>query len=173
MQHLNGDPTIVGQSITLDGRSYTVIGILPRNFRALSGFGLSPDVYLPAFVPNMNFAVFARLKPGMTIAQAKAATQTVAQHIFEKDPDVKHPEAIVEAVAGFARLTDPQAMSIGAFFLVLMTLAGFVLLIACANVASLLLARASTTQREIAVRLSLAQPSDSGSPRFSITPSRR
>jgi len=157
-KHYNGDPSIVGRAINLDGRAYTVVGILPEAHRTLMGFGFSPDVYLPRYIDDTVLAIYARLQPGMTLGEARAALATVAQRL-----DASFPEhwkyarnCVVAPIAGFARLQqERELMTIGFFFAMLLVVVGLVLLIACVNVASLLLARASARRQEIAIRLSL------------------
>ncbi len=157
-RHFNGDPGILGRAINLNGKPYTVVGILSESHRTVFGFGLAPDVYVPPYLPNTMLAMYARLKPGMTLGEAQAAVRTVATRL-----DVAQPErqkwAInmnVSPISGFARLkTEPQIMTIGLFFVLLLIIVGLVLLVACINVASLLLARASARRREMAIRLSI------------------
>ena len=78
---LRGDPAIVGRTLRLDGRAYTVVGILPSDYRSLIGFGYSPDVYVPRYQDDTILAIYARLKPGMTIGQARAGLAAVGRRL--------------------------------------------------------------------------------------------
>ncbi|HEY7333598.1 MAG TPA: ABC transporter permease [Bryobacteraceae bacterium] len=157
-RNFGADPAIIGRAIELEGKTYTVAGILPRSHRALHGFGYSPDVYVPRYLDDTTLQMYARLRPGMTRDQALAAVRAVAARIdsvypapFKYATNVSvSPLMTLEEIAG-----DPQGIAIGLFFAALLIVAGLVLLIACINVANLLLARASARRREIAVRLSL------------------
>jgi putative ABC transport system permease protein len=113
---------------------------------------------VPRYLDETTLQIYARLKPGMTRNQALAAVRAVAVRIdsvfptpfkYAKNISVR-PLTTLEEMAG-----NPQAITIGLFFALLLIIAGLVLLIACINVASLLLARASARKREITVRLSL------------------
>ena len=155
---LGGDPGIVGRVIRLDGRPYTVVGILPADYRSLIGFGFSPDVYVPRYLEDTILAMYARLKPGMTIGQARAGLITVAHRLDKAIPaPFRYEEgATVTPVASLARVEYESEMQIfGLFFAMLLVVVGLVLLIACVNVASLLLARGAARRPELAVRLSL------------------
>jgi predicted permease len=163
------DPSIVGRVLTLNDRPFEVVGVMPAGFRGLAPAGFLTDVWLPvddgpgnALLQDRRasrFEVFGRLKPGITRPEAAAAVSTVGRRIHDEHPD------------GTDTFTDVQVFpvdGIGAFrgmgnfilplllFLVLMTgMAGVVLLIACANIAGVLIGRAAARRREIAVRLAL------------------
>ena len=157
-KHFHGDPSILGRAIQLDGRAYTIIGILPESHRALIGYGFSPDLYVPLFLDNTYLAIYARLKPGMSFGQARVALRTLAERIDVQFPKPWKYSARLKAtpLGGFARLLqENESMTVGLFFAVLLIVVGLVLLIACVNVAGLLLARSSVRQQEIAIRLSL------------------
>jgi putative ABC transport system permease protein len=149
-----GDPALVGQAIRLDGKPYTVVGILQPG----PSDRIQHRLYLPlAFTPeqiNHEFhwlTVMGRLKPGVTLAQANAEMDGIAKRIAEAYPDSKKGWGI--SVEPLQNNFLPRNTILGLWFL----LAGvsFVLLIACANVANLLLARGAVRQREVALRSSL------------------
>ena len=155
---LRGDPAVVGRAIRLDGRPYTVVGILPNDFRSLIGFGYMPDVFVPRYLDDTILALYARLKPGMTITGARAGIVAVAQRLDKAMPEpFRYADEIqVAAAGGFDRIkTETEMQSVGLFFAMLLVVVGLVLTIACVNVASLLLARGSARRQELAIRLSL------------------
>lgn len=157
-KYFDGDPSIVGRIVNLDGRLCTVVGILPENHRTLLGFGFSPDLFIPRYLPQTQFAIYARLKPGMSVAQARAGVNTVAGRMDQAMPGpYKYAENTrVSPVAGFARIgAEKEIFTIGTFFALLLAITGLVLFIGCINVASLLLARGSARRGEIAVPLAL------------------
>lgn len=152
--YFGGDPHIIGKQIHLDNKSYTVIGVQPpgqpdRLVRQIVvPFAFTPDVINHDF---RWFVVLGRLKPGVTIAQANADIGTVARHMAEAYPKSNKGWGVsVEPLKN--DFLDP-AVRQGLW--ILMGAVGFVLLIACVNVANLLLARGATRQREVAVRASI------------------
>ncbi|MGO4883701.1 MAG: ABC transporter permease [Bryobacteraceae bacterium] len=156
--YLRADPAVVGRTLRLDGRPYTVVGILPADYRSLIGFGYSPDVYVPRYLDDTILAIYARLKPGMTMGQARSGLLTVAQRLDKIMPEpFRYAEGIqMAAVGGMDRIKNETEMqTVGLFFAMLLIVAGLVLLIACINVASLLLARGVSRRQEIAIRISL------------------
>lgn len=154
-----GDPAILGRRLILDGRLYTVAGVLPADYRSIFGFGVAPDVYIP--VPNDdNLMLYARLPKGMTIPMARDRLKSIFAQLDRLHPNEgwkrgRAAETKVTHVTGFDLLSQMIPGAVTAFFAMIMVVACLVLLIACANVASLLLARATTRSHELAIRLSL------------------
>jgi predicted permease len=156
---LGAIPDVIGRKMVLDGRVYQIAGVLPRDHRTVTGFGYSPDLYLPISDEGTFVALFGRLPAGMTRAMAYARLQATCRQLDGPNPPPRQQLArgiSVATLAGMDRIgADPQVRTIAGFFAMLMIVVTLVLLIACANVASLLLARAASRQHELAIRLSV------------------
>lgn len=152
-RRFGGDPKIIGSSVTLSGKSMTIVGVMPAGF----DYPTQSELWVPYPFDaaaerrdNRFFSVVARLKPGVPIAQAKAELDTINQRLAQ---------AYVETNSGWTvQVTGLQERMVGSMrksLLLLLGAVAFVLLIACANVANLLLARATGRQKEIALRVAL------------------
>jgi putative ABC transport system permease protein len=149
-----GDPHAIGRTLTLDGLHYTVVGVLPAN----SGVLDSPDLWLPiGLYPDSptdhsyhDFAALARLKPGVTLAQSRAEFEALNRRSARAYPVAHKNFGVV-----VRRMQDPSASQMRESLMVLFSAVALVLLIACANIVSLLLARNAAREKEIALRTAL------------------
>jgi predicted permease len=160
----NGDPQILGTKILLDRKPYEVIGVMPRNFEfpLIPGqlnrsefwvpMSFRPDELLPQSGANWSYQMVGRLKPGISAAQAQSDAERVAQEIMRNYPPMMAALHISSSVRPLAEKTVAQTRPLlRALFMAV----AVVLLIACVNLAGLMLVRAIRRQREIALRMAL------------------
>jgi predicted permease len=163
---LAGDSSAVGRSLLLNGDSYTVLGVLAPGLRSVAGFAISPNVYLPlnrSIVPDLHSSgtgvvrLIGRLKPGQELGQAQAAVDAADRRLGRIAGDTVYAgvQQFV-SVSSLAGTNGPKALRlVGGFFAMLGVVSLLVLLIACANVAGLLIARGTRRRQEIAIRLAI------------------
>ncbi|HEV2500894.1 MAG TPA: ABC transporter permease [Terriglobia bacterium] len=159
-QKFRGSSTVIGKEISLDGKGYTIVGIFPGHLDLPMGYFSAVDVYIPLGqfgnpLLNNRLAGFfihgiARLKPGITLQQARDDMQRVTAYLAKV-----YPEADRGTGAALSPLTESIVGDVRGFLLLLLGAVGFVLLIACVNIANILLARGNARSREMAVRSAL------------------
>jgi predicted permease len=171
-----GDRNIVGRQLVLNGQSFTVIGVTPIGFGGAQ-FGFVRDLYVPMMMqatmrpPRAGYSgemnpdllsvrrnrwlfCVGRLKPGMSLPQVQSSLAVIAKQQEDANPDTNRGRGVI--VSAFSESADPVARRrLSSVATLLMSVVGLVLLIACANIANLLLARGSARSKEIAVRLAI------------------
>jgi predicted permease len=166
---LGADPEILGKSVRINSRPYTVVGIAPEGFNGMMR-GLVPDFWVPMMMERVihglsgdrlqrrssrNLFIKGRLNPDVTVEQAGAALATLSANLAEEYPETNENRAfslLPTKDVAIHPLVDRMLVPVAAL---LLTVVGLVLLIACVNLASFLLARAADRKKEIALRLAL------------------
>jgi predicted permease len=156
-QQLGADPSIVGQTLTLNSRAATVVGVLPASFDFPSVFwpGLKTDVFIPGIMDDMRnwgntLVMFGRLKPGISVAQAQAEANVLFPQFR-----AAHPEWFMEYTGDMSSLKDYVTGKLRRSLVVLWGAVALILLIVCVNLSNLLLARLASRGREFAMRMAL------------------
>jgi predicted permease len=166
--HFGGDPGIIGKEVSVDGHPVTIIGVAPEGFYGVFTFG-NIQGYLPLgmatiagnpndFMTNRGFRslfVMGRLRPGVSLTQAQASANVVAQRLAQEHPKEDHELSLLVFPELRSRPTPDPKNTIVVMSGLFMGLSALVLLLACVNVANILLVRATVREREMAIRAAL------------------
>jgi predicted permease len=168
-RNYGSDPNVAGRTLRLNGAEFTVIGVASREFSGPEAY-LMPDVYVPVhsyrqaapMIAEADFltsrkrkplSIFARMKPGVSIKNSQAELTTIARALAAQYPDTNRERTITVLTYAADRIENDKVDAI--LSMTLMGITGLVLLIACANVANLLLARGTARVKEIAIRMAI------------------
>lgn len=151
-RRLGGDPNILGRALILNGHLNTLVGVLPSDYRSIYGHGVSPEVYVPSGFGGAGCRIFGRLRDGDTRWQAQQRLAAALRPLVGKD--LARQISVLRPMSGLAAnaAKSDDEWRFFLFFVMLFSVSGALAVIACSNVAGLLLARGASRKREIAIR---------------------
>ncbi|MBI4893975.1 MAG: ABC transporter permease [Acidobacteria bacterium] len=158
-QRLGAREEMVGRTLVLDGRPYRIVGVLPKEHRTLVGFGYTPDMYAPLTDDRDAVKMLGRIPAGMARPAALEKLHAACDELDKVYPpaggEPRRKDTVLEGVTSVDRLQGRKMVTVAAFFGMLLTVSGLVLLVSCVNAASLSLARAESRRQELAIRVAM------------------